>query len=112
MRFDIVRLAERNVDVAAVCLPARLAGGKVLVGVGDTPIVLLAELVLRRIRIGIAALPERLDKRVALLIVAEALEGLQFLIRDDPVDVLVHPLLVGPVQLLLEFLLLLEALFV
>jgi putative intracellular protease/amidase len=76
VRFDRVRLAERDIDVAAVGLPARLAGGKVLVGVCDAPVVLFAELVLRRIRIGIAAQPELLDEGVALFIVAQALEGL------------------------------------
>ena len=112
MRVDIVRLAERDIHVAAIRLPARLAGGKMLVRVSDAPVMLFAEFVLGRIRIRIAALPERFDERVALLVVAQALEGLQFLIRDDPVDILVHPLLVRPVQLLLEFLLLLESLLV
>ena len=86
--------------MAAIRLPARLAGGKVLVGVGDAPVVLLAELVLRRIRIGVAAQPELLDEGVALLIVAQALEGFALFVGDDVGHFLVQPGLVGPLQLL------------
>ena len=56
--------------MAAVGLPAGLAGGKMLVGVSDAPVVLFAELVLWRVRIGVAAQPEVLDECVALLVVA------------------------------------------
>ncbi len=69
--IDRVGLAEGDVDVAAVGLPAGLAGGKVLVGVGDAPVMLFAELVLRRVGIGIAPQPELLDEGVALFVVAE-----------------------------------------
>jgi hypothetical protein len=67
--INVVGLAPGDVDVAAIGLPAGLAGSKVLIGVGDAAVVLFAELVLRRIRIGVAAQPEVLDERLALLVV-------------------------------------------
>ena len=62
--------------MAAVGLPAGLAGGKVLVGVGDAAVVLFAEFVVRRVGIGVAAQPELLDEGVALFVVAEDLKAL------------------------------------
>jgi hypothetical protein len=58
-----------------------------LVGISDAPVVLFAELVLRRIRTGIAPLPELLDESVSFLVVAQALERLQFLVGNNPVDI-------------------------
>src|SRR5947207_10851537 len=98
MGLNGVGLAERNIDVAAVRLPARLAGGVVLVGVGDAPVVLFAELVFGGIGIGIAAQPELLDERLALLIVAQVLESLPFVIGDDVGHILLEPVLVGVLQ--------------
>ena len=72
VRIDVVGLAVGDVDVAAVGLPTRLAGRKVLVGIGDAPVVFLAELVLRRIGIRVTAQPEVLDKGVALFVVAQS----------------------------------------
>jgi hypothetical protein len=69
--------------MTAVRLPSRLAGCKVLVGVSNAPVVLFAELVLRRIRIRVAPQPEILDEGVALLIVAQVLERLRLFVRDD-----------------------------
>ena len=103
---DAVGLAVGDVDVAAVGLPAGHAGGEVLVRVGDAGVVLFAVLVLGRVGIGIAAQPEVFDERVALLVVAQVLEGLRLLVGDDPADVLVEPLLVDAVQLAAEGLLL------
>jgi hypothetical protein len=79
--------------VAAVGLPARLAGGKMLVGVGDAPVVLFAELVLRRIGVGIAPQPELLNEGVALLVVAQVLEGLALFVGDDVGHILVSQVL-------------------
>ena len=81
MRVDGVRRAESNIDVAAIGLPPRLAGRKVVVGVRNTPIVLFAEFVVGRVGIGIAAQPELLDERLALLVVAQVLECLPLLVR-------------------------------
>ena len=112
MRVDAVRLSVSDIDVPAVGLPAGLAGGEMLVRIGYAAIVLLAEFVLRRIRIRIAAQPEVLNEGFALFIVGQALERLHLLIGDDPAHVLVQPLLVGAFQLLLQFFLLLEFLLV
>ena len=81
--IDRVGRAEGDIDVAAVRLPTRLAGGKMLVGIGDAPVMLFAELVVRRIGIGIAAQPELLDEGVPLLVVAQVLEGLPLFVGDD-----------------------------
>jgi len=56
--------------MAAISLPARLACGKVLVRICDALVVLFFELVLRRLRIWVAAQPEVLDKLVTLFVVA------------------------------------------
>src|SRR5271168_3778818 len=95
MRLDAVGLAVGDVHVSAVGLPTRLAGGKMLVGVGDSPVILFAVFVFRGIGIGVATLPELLDEVVPLLIVRQALEGLQLLVGDDPAHIFVDPLLVG-----------------
>ena len=79
-----------------------------LVGIRDAPVVFFAEFVFRGIGVGVAPLPERLDEVVALFIVRQAFEGLQFLVGDDPAHILVHPLLVGALELVSQFLLLLE----
>ncbi len=54
MRFDAVGLAVGNVHVPAIGLPTRLAGGKMLIGIGDSPVVLFAKFVFRGIGVGIA----------------------------------------------------------
>ncbi len=83
MRFDRVRRTEGNVDVAAVRLPAGLAGCIVVVGVCDAPVVLFAKLIFGRVGIGIAAQPELLDECFALLVVAQVLECLALFVGDD-----------------------------
>jgi hypothetical protein len=72
MGFNVVSWPESDVDVPAVGLPSRLAGRKMLVGVGDAPVMLFPVLVLWRIRVGVPALPESLNKGVALFVVAQA----------------------------------------
>jgi len=62
--------------VAAVGLPAGLPRRKVFVGVGNAAIMLFAEFVVRRVRIGVAPQPELLDKGVALFIVRQVLDAL------------------------------------
>src|SRR5690348_10375179 len=58
MRLDFIRLAEHNVNAAAIGLPTRDASSKMLVGVGNALVVFFLELVLFGVRRGIAALPE------------------------------------------------------
>ena len=83
-----------------------------LVRIGDPAVMLFAKFILRRIRIRVPPQPELLDEVVPLLVVAQALECLEFLVGNDPVDVLVYPLLIRPFEFLADFLLLLEFLFV
>ena len=65
-----------------------------LIGVGDAPVVLFFIFVIFSVRSRIAALPERLNKLVALGIGAQLLERGELFIGDDPADILVQPPLV------------------
>ena len=112
MRIDAVRRAPHDIDVPAIGLPSRLARGIVVVGVLNAPIVLFAVLVFGRIRIGIAALPEVLNKGFALFVVAQAHERFAFFVRNNVGHFLVQPCLVGALQLLPQFFLLLVSFLV
>src|SRR5205823_8108109 len=112
MRVDIVRLAKRDVDVAAIRSPPRLACGEMLVGIRDARVMLFAIFILRGIRIWIPPQPEVLNKLVAFLVVAQALERLHLLVGDDPPHVLIDPLLVHALQLLFQRLLLRDLLLI
>ena len=68
MSIDFIGRSPHDVDLAAVRLPARYARSKMLVGVGDPAVVFFFKGVLRRIRVGIAPLPEGLDELLALLV--------------------------------------------
>ena len=65
-----------------------------LIGVGDAPVVFFFIFVVFSIWSRIAALPERLNKLVALGIRAQLLERGELFIGDDPADILVQPPLV------------------
>src|SRR5205823_4153578 len=93
MRVNAVRRAKDDVDPAAVGSPSRNAGGEVLVGVGDAAIVLVLKFVFDGIRSGIAPEPELFNELVALFIVCKLLECLQLFAGDDPLDVILKPLL-------------------
>ena len=103
--FDFVRRAVRDVDAAAVGLPAGDARGVVLVGVRDAAVVLFLELVFDGVRGGVAAQPELLDELLALFVGLQALEGRPLFIGDDVGDVFVQPLAVRSLEFLLELLL-------
>src|ERR1700686_718281 len=96
MGFNLVCRSEYDVGSSAIPLPAWDAGGIVLVGIGDTAIMLFLEFVLFGIRGRVAALPEGFDELVALLVVRELLEGGSLFVGNDPAHVLVQPL---PVRL-------------
>jgi hypothetical protein len=102
MGIDFIGWSEHDVHVAAVALPAGDAGREVLVGIGDTPIVLFLVFVLFGVGCGIATLPEGLNELVALFIVGELHEGGSFFVGDDPAHVLIQPLPVRLAQLDLE----------
>src|SRR5262249_7652360 len=91
-----------DVHAAAVGLPSRNARRKVLVGVGNTTVVLFLELVFDRVRSRIAALPEGFDELVALFVIRELLESRPLLVGNNPADILVQPLLVGTRNFLLK----------
>src|SRR6476469_4876342 len=102
MRLDFIRLAEHDVDAAAVGLPPRDAGGEMLVGVGNALVMFFLEFVLFGVRRGIAALPKRFNKVVALFVVGQLLESRSLFIGNDVRDVFVEPFLVRLAQFLLE----------
>ncbi len=112
VRLGRVRFAVLDVDHPPVRHPARFARREVLVGIRDAPVMLLAILVLRRIRIRIPTPPEVLDERVPLLVVAQAQERFLLRIGNDPPDVLVQPFPVGGSQLVPQLLLLLSSLLI
>ena len=70
-----------------------------LIGIGNAGVVLLAELIVRGLRVRVATKPEVLDELLTLLVVLQAFERLHFLVRDDPDDVLVQPFLPWAVTL-------------
>src|ERR1700678_3556373 len=96
MRLNLVGLAVHDVDPAPVRPPARNAGGEMLVGIGNALVVLFFVFVLFCVWRGIATLPESLNERIALFVVAELLKGLLLFVSDDPDYVLIKPLLVSP----------------
>src|SRR5712691_10358368 len=63
---------------------------------------LFLELVLHRVRSGVAALPERLDELLPLLVRLQLQERGALFIADDVGNFFLQPLLVGGIELLLE----------
>ena len=112
MRIDAVGLAEGDVDVSTVGKPAGLAGREVLIRIGDPGIVLIAEFIFRAVRVGVAPLPEHLDKLLTLLLVGEVFERPGLFVRDDPAHILVQPLLILRAQLVLDGFTTLELFFI
>ena len=71
---------------------------KCLVRVGDALVILFAEFVFVRVRIGIAAAPEFFDEVFALVVGGQFLKGFSFFVGDDVGDVLVEPVFVSLLQ--------------
>jgi hypothetical protein len=69
MGVNLIRRSKHDVHAAAIRLPTRHAGGKMLVGISDAAIVLFLELVFFGVGCGIAALPEGLNELVAFFVV-------------------------------------------
>src|SRR5262245_14719597 len=91
MRFDLIGLAEHNVDAPAISLPPRDTASVFLVWISDSLIIFLAILVYISIGIGIAPEPELLDELFALFIRLENIERLAFFIIDDPTNIFINP---------------------
>src|SRR5579859_792211 len=94
MRIDGIRLAIHDVHAAAVSLPARNAGCEALGRISEAAIVLVFVFVFFGVGSGIAALPESLDKLVALRIGRQLFERGFFVPGNDPANVLIQPFLV------------------
>lgn len=71
VRFNFVRRPPKYVDVAAIGSPAGNAGGKVLVGVCDSAIMLFFVGIFAKIGIRVPHLPEMFDELFAFFIGAE-----------------------------------------
>src|SRR5262249_4907844 len=94
MRLNLIRRTEDDVYPATVGHPPRHAGWEVLVRVLDPAVVFIFERVVFAVWIGIAAVPECLDKFFPLLFVRELHESLALIVGNDPANVLVEPPLV------------------
>src|SRR5271169_1593461 len=111
MGFDLIGLAENDVDATAVGFPAWDTSREMLVGVGNALVVLFLIFVLFGIGGWVAALPEGFNKIVALFVVGELLKSGALFVGDDPDDVLFQPLFVGLAQFLFERTLIFLSLF-
>ena len=80
MGINFVGRTKHDIDASAIGPPARLAGGKMLVGIGDAAVMFFLVLVLFGVGSGVATQPELLDELVALFVVRELLEGRQLFI--------------------------------
>src|SRR5581483_3605396 len=112
MGLNLIRRAPHDIDPSAVRFPARNPGSKVFVGVGDTPVILLFELVLRTAGVGISTLPELLDKLLPFLVGAQLLERRTFLVGDDVRHFFLEPFLIRALHFLLDSFLAAPLLFV
>src|SRR5262245_40081981 len=99
MGLDLVRFSPGNVDATTISLPTGNAGGKVLVGVGDAFVILIAVFVFLGVRIRIAAAPEILNEILPLLIRGQGIKSLFLIFGDDVSDVRIDPFLIRVLQL-------------
>ena len=94
MVFDRIGRAVDDVDPSAVGFPTWRPHRIMIVGVGDSAIVLFLELVVRGVQIGVPAPPELFDEGVAFVVGGEILEDGEFFVGDDVHDVFFKPLFV------------------
>src|SRR5437867_5676220 len=92
-RLDRVGLAVDDVDSSPVGHPPGIAAGEVLVGVCNTAIVFLSELVCCGARIGIPAEPKLLDELLFFLRSGKLLENRLFIVGNNVNNILFQPLL-------------------
>src|SRR5258708_39291908 len=95
MTHNLVGRPIHDVEAATIGLPTRNTSREMLVRVGEPPIMLFLEHVIRRTWSWIAAFPENFDEVVALLVGCKPRVLRAFFICNDPTHVFVQPLLVG-----------------
>src|SRR4029077_15375713 len=93
-----------DVNPAPVSSPPGYARGEPLIGVGDAAVMLFLELVLDRVRRGIAPLPECLYELLALFVGLQLQECRALFIGNDVGDFLFKPFLVGSGELFFQLL--------
>src|SRR4029077_5896236 len=98
MGIDGSRRTIHNINSSAISSPARHAGGIVLIGVCNAPVMFLFVLVFRGVRSRIAALPEAFDELISFRVRGQLLKGGKLFIGDDPADVFIQPFLVDAAQ--------------
>ena len=92
IRGQLLRRTERDVNHAAIGTPAIMPARrtKLIVSVGKTTIVFVAERIGWRIRIGIR-IPQNLDEGVAIGVGLEVEESTSLRVRDDVGNFLIEP---------------------
>src|SRR5215475_9984159 len=102
MRLDRIRLAKLYVDPPAIGETARFSRREVFVCVSDALVELFLKLVLFGIRIRIAAMPNHLDKLLALLVGLEFFPGVSLCLSEDWIDI-IDPIDIRLLQFLFYF---------
>src|SRR5712691_8127581 len=87
MRFDVVGFAVFQIDAAAIGLVSGNAGSEVLVHVSDALVIRFPVFILFGIGIGIATTPEFSDELFTFFIGSQLLPGIQFIGRDDRLNI-------------------------
>src|SRR5258708_39924069 len=95
MTHNLVGRPTHDVEAATIGLQTGIASREVWVRVGEPPIMLFLEHVIRSTWSWIAAFPENFDEVVALLVGCKPRVLRAFFICNDPTHVFVQPLLVG-----------------
>src|SRR5215472_3303431 len=99
MGINFVRLAILEIDSAAVGLVAGNPGTEMFIYVSDPLVIGFAVFICFRVRIGVAAAPERLDETLTLFVGLQLIPCLSFGLGNDRADVF-KPLLERVVRLL------------
>src|SRR5712692_4341777 len=87
MRFDFVGLAVFQINAATIGFVSGHAGSEMLVHVGDALVIRFAVLVLFSVGIRIATMPKVADELLAFFISSQLLPRIQFISRDDRLNV-------------------------
>src|ERR1700694_1382289 len=95
MSLSLVGLTIHDPNAAAIRLPARNAGSKVLVGIGNAFVILLFEFVLISVGIRIATTPELFNEALSFLVSLNFFECLSLIICNDVNNVFLQPVFVS-----------------